>query len=274
MKIIVGVTTTKARLGLFFYTLQSLKRQNFDDFLISVNLSKEPYLFDDGIDAVPDWMTGENVQINFVNNSGPYRKLIPVLKQIGCDDVVVTADDDVIYSENWLKRIVESALLFPNCIVCGRARWIKKNILGRFQNYANWPIVLDRARDLFLLPIGVSGIAYRIGLLDLEFAMNEAYFEYAPTADDMWFRLASLRKDTKVYVDPEIDEGNAIVMHSMGLEQINLHRSERRRQLYERAIIKLKTRFANYFGIPLAKNDLSWKTALKYSNSTSAGVKL
>ncbi len=271
MKVIIGVTTTKARLGLFFYTLQSLKRQTYDDFTIYINLSKEPYLFDDGIDTVPDWMTGDNIRVNFVDNSGPYRKLIPLLETIGGDDVVVTADDDVLYSENWLKRIVESALLYPNYIVCGRARRIQKNIIGLFQNYANWPLVRDRATNLFLLPIGISGIAYRIGLLDLEFAMDEAYFDYAPTADDMWFRLASIRKNTKVYVDPEIDKENAHIGHLMGLERVNLQRPIEGRRLFERVIIKTISKFINYFGIPLSQNDFAWRRSLEYSKSMDDG---
>lgn len=274
MKLIVSVTTTKARLGIFFYAFQSLKRQAYDNFTIHISLSKEPYLFDEGIEIAPDWMTGANVEVRFVNNSGPYRKLIPLIGEIGDDDIIVTADDDVLYSENWLRRLVERALLHPNYIVCGSARRIRKNILGRFQNYANWPIVSDQTTDINLLPIGCSGIAYRAKLLDLEFVMNEAYLERAPTSDDMWFRLASIRKNTKVYVDPEIDEGNGYIRHSLGLEQVNLHRPSKRRRLYERVIIRLMTRFANYVGIPLSKNDYAWKKSLEYSKLRSVGVKL
>lgn len=272
MKVIVSVTTTKARLGLFFYALQSLKRQNYNNFQISINLSKEPYLFDDGIDVVPDWMIGDNVQINFVNNSGSYRKLVPLIEQVGEDDIIVTADDDVLYAEDWLNKIIERTLRYQNYIVCGRARRIQKNILGRFQNYSHWPMVLEKTIGLTLLPIGCSGIAYRIKLLDLQFITNEAYLEYAPTADDIWFRLASIRKNTKVYVDPEIDEGNAYIRHNAGLEQMNLHRPKKRRRLHERAIIRLATKFSNYFGISLAKNDLAWKHSLEYSNLRSEGA--
>ncbi len=269
MKVIISVTTTKARLGIFFYTFQSLKKQSYNNFQISINLSKEPYLFDDGIEAVPKWMIGDDVQINFVNNSGSYRKLLPLIEQVGEDDIIVTADDDVLYSENWLNKIIESALRYQNYIVCGRARRIQKNILGRFQNYSHWPIVLEKTTDLTLLPIGCSGIAYRARLLDLEFVTNKAYLEYAPTADDIWFRLASIRKNTKVYVDPEIDEGNAYILHNAGLEQVNLHRLGKKHRLHERVIIRLITKLANYFGISLAKNDFAWKNSLEYSNLIS-----
>ena len=271
MKVIVSVTTTKARLGLFFYTFQSLKRQNYNNFRISINLSKEPYLFDDGIDVVPDWMTGDNVQINSVNNSGPYRKLLPLIGKIGDDDILVTADDDILYSENWLKRLIDRAIENPEVIVCCRARVVKTNIFGRFQNYSNWEVCLKTEKSAYLLPTCGAGAVFRKDLLDLEFLNDEAYLKYAPTADDIWFRLASIRKNTMVYVDPEIDEGNAYIRHNAGLEQVNLHRPKKRRRLHEQVIIKILNKFNNYFGIPLSKNDFAWRKSVEYSNSSSEG---
>jgi hypothetical protein len=271
VKVIVGVTTTKARLGIFFYAFQSLKRQTYDNFTIHISLSKEPYLFDDGIDAVPDWMAGENVQVEFVNNSGPYRKLLPLIGKIGEDDILVTADDDVLYSENWLQRLVDRSIENPKVITCCRARIIRKNIFGRFQNYSNWEVCIKAENGAHLLPTCGAGAVFRKSLLDLEFLSDEAYLECAPTADDIWFRLASIRKNTGVYVDPEIDEGNGYIRHPMGLEQVNLHRPNRRRLLCQRVIAVLTEKIANYFGVPLAKNDLMWKRALEYSKLRSEG---
>ena len=268
MKVTVSVTTTKARLGIFFYGFQSLRRQTYDNFTIHISLSKEPYLFDDGIDAVPDWMTGENVQVHFVNNCGPYRKLLPVIGKIGDDDILVTADDDVLYSENWLRKLVERAVENPEAIVCCRARVVKTNAFGRFQNYSNWEVCLKAEKGPYLLPLCGAGAVFRRDLLDLEFLSDEAYLKYAPTADDLWFRLASIRKNTNVYVDPQIDEGNGYIRHYMGLERVNLHRPNVGRWLYERVISLIINKFDNYFGIPLSGNDFSWRKSVEYSNSS------
>jgi hypothetical protein len=272
VKVIVSVTTTKARLKFFFYAFQSLRKQKYNNFRLVINLSSEPYLLDEGISTIPDWLKDDKTIIRFIKNNGPYRKLIPLINEISEEDIIVTADDDVLYSEDWLEKIVERAFLYPNFIVCGRARHIKKNIIGRFQNYSNWPIVSERTTGLSLIPIGCSGVAYRINLLDLKFLNDDAFAKCAPTADDIWFRLASIRKNTKVYVDPEIDNENSYIQHTMGLEQINLHRPNKRRPFYERAIIRLITEFNNYFGISLSKNDFSWKKSLEYSNFRSEGA--
>ena len=269
METIVSITTTKERLSIFFYALQSLKKQKYDNYKIFINISEEPYLFDGGISVVPEWMNGDNVQINFVKNSGPYRKLIPIIDKLNVDDIIVTADDDVLYSEDWLKNIVKIALKFPDFIICGRARYIKKNIFGRFQNYQNWPIVIGAIEGFNILPVGCSGIAYRIKLLDLDFLTDESYFKIAPTSDDMWFRISSMRKNIKVYADQKIDKSNAYIRHDFGLEQINIFKKDINNYFLKRAFIGLTIELKNYLGISLSKNDVSWKKILHYSNSIS-----
>lgn len=100
MKIIVSVTTTKARFDIFFYGLQSLKRKNHDNYFIFVNIPHEKYLHNEGIDLIQDWISGENIRVNFVQkNTGSYRKLVPTLDALDEEDIVITADDDVLYSE-------------------------------------------------------------------------------------------------------------------------------------------------------------------------------
>ncbi len=274
MKVSVSVTTTKARLGVFFYALQSLKRQDYGNYSVVVNLSQEPYLFDTGIDTVPDWMIDGRVQVRFVHNSGPYRKLLPVIEEAGEEDIVVTADDDVLYTEHWLRRLVDSAMAHPEHIVCARARRIQKNVIGRCQNYSNWPIVLERTEGPLLLPIGCSGVAYRKTLLDLDFIFDPVYLDCAPTADDIWFRLASIRKRVNVYVDPEIDDGNSFIQHFKGLLQMNTHQPQPGSHLLHREVVRVITRVKDYLGIPISGNDIAWKKSLDLLRSRDQCIAL
>jgi hypothetical protein len=272
VKVIVGVTTTKARLDLFFYSFQSLRRQSLSSFRIVVSLSREPYLFDEGIDAVPDWMAGENVQVDFVQNSGPYRKLLPQIARMDDDDMLVTADDDIIYSEHWLKRLVSSAQENPDCIVCCRARNVMKNLLGRYQNYSHWDVCLTPQRGPNLLPTCGAGAVFRKRLLDLRFLSDEAYLKIAPTADDIWYRIASLRTRTDVFVDPDIDKENGYIRHFVGLERVNLYQLTQGLASRRRLLLRLTNRFRNYFGISSSGNDRAWKRSLEYSRALGSDV--
>jgi cellulose synthase/poly-beta-1,6-N-acetylglucosamine synthase-like glycosyltransferase len=138
-KIIVSITTTFSRLDMLYYSIHSLHRQTVLPNVIFVNISHDAYLMDDGIVNVPDWMRLSSlVIVNYVKNIGSYRKLLPALDFATNDDLIVTADDDVIYGKDWLKSMVAEHVNNPDKIICGSAREIKINILGRFQNYANW----------------------------------------------------------------------------------------------------------------------------------------
>lgn len=266
MEVIVSVTTTKARLNLFFYSFQSLRKQTYSQFKIFVFLSKESYLFDDGIDIVPDWITGKNVQIVFVKNSGPYRKLLPIINSTADDDIIITVDDDVLYPDDWVQNVVRLAIQQPSRIVCGRARVIKRNFFGKFQNYTNWSVCDEVDVGLNLLPIGCAGVVYRKYLLDLYFLSDEAHVKYAPTSDDIWFKVASLRKNTEIYVDPKLEAGNIYLTHNFGLEKINIYSIDnKKKNLSKRCIDKLITHIYNYFGVRLSKNDFAWKSTLSYS---------
>jgi glycosyltransferase involved in cell wall biosynthesis len=268
VKVFVSVTTTNKRLDLFFYGLQSLVRQDYEDFEIVVNLSKEAYLFDDGIESIPDWMTGENVQVNFVENTGSYRKLLPLIDNVEEDDLIITADDDVLYSENWLPQLVNEAIEHPDSIVCGGARRISRNIFGRLQNYSNWPRCATPETAMDLVPIGVFGVAYRKRLVDLDFITDVAYKEHAPTADDLWFRIASIRKNTLVHVAPEVAQCNKEMKHKKGLEQTNMFQKKEPRGFFSRAGTQLRLEFCNYLGLSPSKNDLAWNAASEYSKRT------
>lgn len=270
MNIIVSVTTTKSRLNFLFYALQSILNQSYSNYRVVVNLSKESYLLDEGVDEIPNWLEAPNIEVRIVKNYGPYRKLIPLINDVSDNDLIITADDDVLYSPQWIQKIVDLAMIHSNCIVCGRARVIKRNILGRFQNYANWPLVKGNATGLDFLPIGCSGIGYRKNLLDVDFLKDPFYIAAAPTADDIWFRLASLRRNTPIYINSDIDEGNVFLEHGMGLFEINGKKKTNEDTSFTQKLIqKLIHEFANYAGIPISLNDFSWRKSLNYSNSIS-----
>lgn len=51
------------------------------------------------------------IVINYIENDmGPITKLIPTLKYLNNDEIIVLIDDDVIYGENMIKKLVDSDL--------------------------------------------------------------------------------------------------------------------------------------------------------------------
>lgn len=171
-KVIVSVTSTAKRLPMLYFTLRSLERQSFRADEIRVNLSKEPYLQDQGVRGDISWL-GDRYKISFVENTGPYRKLLPSISDAASDDRIVTIDDDVLYGPGWLESLLQTSGEFPEAIVAGTARTFSKNWKGCYANYHRWRQCHSKNCSLELIPIGVGGVIYRKELLDLEFLFDE-----------------------------------------------------------------------------------------------------
>lgn len=264
-KIIISCTTTKQRINLLYYMLESLKRQILQPDVIYVNLSKEPYLFDEGISELPSWLNNnDKVVVNFVENTGSYRKLIPLFEQnlVNDNDLIVTADDDILYGENWIKNLVEESDRNPEIMVCCRARRMKKNIFGKYTNYSMWPLINKTDKQINILPTNGSGTVFKKSLLDIDFLLDKKYLELAATTDDLWFKMASMQKNINILVCSYIDRENIYLKHHYGLHEINL--SKRTKFLLKKIYnFSIKKAF-DYLGFSFTKNDIAWKKINKY----------
>lgn len=250
-QVIVSCTTTFQRLPMLLYTLMSLQQQSRKPDRIVVNVSREAYLSDVGINELPDWLSQERVEVNWVPNTGPYRKLLPLINQCSEADRIVTVDDDVLYHSGWLAALLELDESNPDHLVCTRARQMKRGLFG-WKRYAHWRVVKKRSTGMNLMPTGSGGILYKRSLLDMAFLNDAQAQALAPTTDDLWFRMAGMRKGTPVLVEPDAGRENIFLKHNKGLEEINKKKKGRT------LIDKVK-------GGKSGLNDGSWKRTCRYA---------
>jgi len=141
------------------------------------------------------------VEIKFCKNIYSFKKLIPALKEFP-DSVIITADDDLFFAKNWLKKLVEKHREDPKAIVAHRFHEITRTD-GKINPYVQWKHSVKRLgnqRDLF--PTGGSGALYPPNSLDENTINEELFMKLSPKADDVWFwAMAKLRKTN--YAAPE-----------------------------------------------------------------------
>lgn len=271
--ITVSLTTTKSRLQVVRYTLLSLLEQSLQPDRIVLSISSQPYLLDEGIIEIPSFlrnMAVDRLEIHWVKNTGPYRKLLPELAKANSNDYVITCDDDVIYGEKWLSRLTEAAEKHPDCIICGRARRPLTNIFGRTQGYNFWPIVKDYRIDKAMVPIGIAGVLYRISLIDLDFIFDESFIKIAPKQDDLWFKVASARYDSKVCVAPDVDAEILAISTPSTLKESNLGAQVPSTERFAHRLVRKGIReLKSYIGIPSCENDYVLRRVTAYSNKAN-----
>ncbi len=139
-----------------------------------------------------------------------YTKLIPALKKYP-NEIIVTADDDILYPFNWLELLVNSYRKYPDCIHCHRAFRIL--VSDRILEYSKWArgIISEIGAygisgNAMLKPdfqnyfTRVSGVLYPPNSLHKDVFNEQLWKEIAKTEDDAWFWANAVHNGTKIKV--------------------------------------------------------------------------
>ncbi|GAB3374920.1 glycosyltransferase family protein [Azotobacter armeniacus] len=266
--ITVNITTTHNRLDLCSQTVWSLLNQSVPPEKIVIWVSKEAYLIDKGVDKAPDWMLDLNkikkiIEFRWTANTGPYRKLFPALVEATKDQVIVYADDDTIYKENWLNLLVTKFREHnEEKIVASRVRISKRNIFGRHKTYMLWPISQKEIElDSDYLITGVGGVILKKKHIKEKLLNNQDYLKICPKSDDLWISEIIARSKTPVLTCPEAMREILFIQHEHGLEKQNTLVSK---NLLGKALNKAKVKTLGQLGVSVCNNDESFKRIKRY----------
>jgi hypothetical protein len=189
----VCLTSISKRLHTLPATLRSLLAQDYPNFTVTLYLSREPFLLDEGVRSIPaelaELTKNRRFELRYTRNIGSYRKLLPFLSEnIGSRRLVATADDDTIYPDHWLSELVQYYEAY-RCVIAYRAHGMVLEKTGEFARYRRWMTApLARNPDLLVIPTGKDGVLYSTSFFHENVLGVEAALKLAPTADDIWFK--------------------------------------------------------------------------------------
>ncbi|NKW91426.1 glycosyltransferase family 2 protein [Rhodobacteraceae bacterium R_SAG9] len=190
----ISLTSMSSRIPTLHLTLGSLLEQSYDDIVINLYLSRDPYLLDKGVPELPPEIlalqkeAGGRLNIEYCPNWGPYRKLLPFLHaHWGESKLVVTVDDDTIYPKNWLQGLVDAYDTY-RCVIGYRGHRINiRN--GEIAPYRSWMRTkIEENPSQFILPTGKDGVLYNTAFFPVNVLNLADAMRIAPTVDDLWFR--------------------------------------------------------------------------------------
>lgn len=104
-KVLVSLTSVSFRINEIGKSLYSILNGVVLPSQIYLFISEDPYLIDKGIKIIPEFLLTLSQQkmlkIIYTDNTGPYRKLLPILARYyhDPDTVIVTIDDDMSYGQ-------------------------------------------------------------------------------------------------------------------------------------------------------------------------------
>ena len=198
----VSMTTIFQRQKQCAQAIQSLLQQTVPPKQICLYVSEKPYLLDKGIrrfclDPSLSELTMKYPQIvvEWVENDGPFRKLLPFLKRFWEKEncLVVTCDDDIVYKKNFLETAVTLWKEKQCCIGFEGSRINSSFVYSSFTPARN-------TQDLWNLATGVGGVLY-----ESKWFTNKAIFDWKdyPYNDDLWFTAWRITANISCFIHSE-----------------------------------------------------------------------
>ena len=103
-RMVVSLTTFPLRIGKVHLTIQSILRQSRPADRILLWLSKEEFPEEAQLPANLLRLKEKGLDIRFCDNIRSFKKVFYTAQEFE-NDVIVTADDDALYPENWLEGL-------------------------------------------------------------------------------------------------------------------------------------------------------------------------
>lgn len=208
MKRYISLTSINQRQDILYETLLSIKNQTIKIDQCFIYLSEEPYISDIGFrDRMIDNVNLKKIiqendlfVVKWVKNTGPYRKLLPLLKEKWDENcIIITLDDDVVYNKHIIEKMINKYEEHKCCI-----------------SYRGFSLDFDKIENidyekrcaliqtyLFNFHTGNGGVLYHPSFFkkthDLIFD-STVYTELCKTSDDIWFNLIRIVNHIPCYV--------------------------------------------------------------------------
>lgn len=193
-EIIVTLTSYPTRINQVDLTIQSILRQSMNAQNVILYLASSDFP-DKILPQQLEKLKKDGLKIIFVEEDLKSYKKFYYASQQYPDKIIITADDDVIYPENWIEELYKTHLKYPDCVVCFRAHEMTFNNDGVIQNYNKWTMHSPNkiGPSSTLVATGMGGILYPQGFFRKEDLENKIFMKLAPTADDLWLKAIEIK---------------------------------------------------------------------------------
>lgn len=201
-EIIVSLTTIPSRINSASLVIWKLLNQTVKPDRIILNLSHEEF---DNV-KLPRLIRKElklGLEIFYCENIKPHKKYYYTLLN-NPEAVIITVDDDFIYSKRLIEKLYNSYNKHKNCISCMHCIEMKQEN-GKLISYNNWGIAQETDLPHFdYFAIGVGGILYPPDVLHKEVFNMENIKKLCLMGDDIWLKTMELMNNTPVVLVEKI----------------------------------------------------------------------
>lgn len=196
-QVIISLTSFPARIDKVYLCIQSILRQLQPADKVILWLADSQFQDRDGIPDNLKCLEDKGLEIRFCDDLRSYKKIFYTAKEYS-DSIIVTIDDDTLYPEDWLERMLIRHMQYKDCVVCYRAHritFIDNNVAPYKQWIGMSPGELGPSMEL--VPIGVGGVLYPRHYFDGIDIDVSIIRKLCPTTDDLWLKVIGIKRGYK-----------------------------------------------------------------------------
>ena len=198
-QLIVSLTTFPARIDTVYLTINTLLRQNTKPDRVVLWLAEEQFP-DKNLPKSLTRLMALGLEIKYCEDIRSYKKLVPSLREFP-NDIIVTADDDMYYKEDWLEGLYNAYLKNPENIYTRRGcRAVISDGKITILKPRSYNFDYNFPTDCNNLLMGGSGTLYPPHSLHKEIFYVEQIKTLIPTHDDIYFWIMGILNGTKIGV--------------------------------------------------------------------------
>ena len=211
---VLSMTSYPERIYDIHYAIFSILDQDIQPEKFILWLADEE--FPNGEKDIPETILkfkNYGLEIKFTDAIRSFKKIVPALINFP-NSILVSADDDIYYPKDWLKKLYNSYKKDPTKIYAHRIhRAIVRD--GKFAPYARWEsCIVDVNGSVANYPTSVGGCLYPPNSLHKDATNKAIFLKLCPHNDDHWvWTMALLNKtlianpqcpmnDNLVYINP------------------------------------------------------------------------
>lgn len=247
-KIIISLTTYSKRIKYVYKTIESLFSQTIKPDKIILWLDENEF----NINSIPKTLKKQikcGLEIGFCENIKSYKKIVPTLKKYQ-NDIIITADDDILYPKNFIEKLYIAYL--DDKIENNDKKSVYCNYSFKFLDNNLFP----KARNISYLfsYVGTGGgCLFPPHILPDDIFNKDLFMKLAENHDDAFISVLLLKNNIKVHNVNENYLTYVKLIHKrlifntqgIGLWRINLEKSNGTGATIKRCL--------EYYGIELER---------------------
>lgn len=235
-QVILSMTSFPQRIGQVWKTLIPLLHQRTKiSYKIILWLSKEQFQEWEAIPEKLRSLTKWHFEICLKEDDLKSHKKYYYAFSEYKDRVIITVDDDVMYSLDLLQTLYDAHKRNPQAVCCCRGRQVTFNTYGNTNTYTQWRILSTSEQDTesnLILPTGIGGVLYPPFSYSMEIFNIEAIKQTCINGDDLWLNLMCRIHGSKIlHVANKYRYSTLFFSQKSSLSKSNVKKNENDRQI-------------------------------------------